>query len=332
MERRVKSKTLMVAALIAATATLGGCDQIKKLAGGGGKPSGQVVATVNGDEITALELRQEMGNFSSRDPQAVKLAQQRALENIVLRKLVVQKAKDQKLDKSADYSVQLARGEQNLLAQLYQRKVASAVAVPTRVAAESYIASHPEKFSDRHVLVVDQLVVGANKIPPERLKPIKTFEELKALLDSEQVAYQPNVTTIDTLTANEQLLSQINKLPPGEIFVIPQGGGYIFNNVVDSRAAPFEGDTAVAVAINVLRGQRGREAFKTQVELMRKAADKSIVYNDAYKPDPALAKKVKASARALPAAPATGAAPPSTEPAAAAPTTEAPSAAAPETK
>ena len=287
----------MVAALMAATATLGGCDQVKKLVGGG-KPAGQVVATVNGQEITALELRQELGNFSTRDPAVLKVAQQRALEGIILRKLVVQKAKEDKLDKSADYSVQVARGEQALLAQLYQRKVASSIAVPTRDEGESYVSAHPEKFADRKVLIVDQLVVGPNKIPPARLEPINSLDELKAIFDAEKVPYQMNVATVDTLSANEAILRQVSSLPAGEIFVIPQGGGFLYNKIVDSRPAPFVGDTAVAFAINVLRAQRAREAVNRQLELMRKQADKSIVYNDAYKP-PAKA----GAASAAPAAP-----------------------------
>ena len=303
-ERRVRSKMLTVVALVAATATLGGCDQVKKLVGGG-KPAGQVVATVNGDEVTALELRQELGNMSSRDPAVMKALQQRALETIILRKLLVQKARDDKVDKSAGYSVQLHRGEESLLAQLYQRKIAASVAVPTRDEGETYVASHPEKFAARKILVVDQLLVGPNKIPQERIKPLKTFEELRALLDAEHVPYQANVTTIDTLSADSRILEQIEKLPPGEIFVISQGGAQIFNRIADARPAAFEGDTAVAFAINVLRTQRAQEAVLRQVQVMRKSAEKSIVYNEAYKPAPAKpAAAAPAAAAAAPATPA----------------------------
>src|SRR5438128_6450086 len=118
-EGPVKSKSLFLTVAVVASLSLGGCGQIKKLMGGG-KAEGQVVATVNGDEITAIELRQELGNFASRDPKIMKAAQQRALQGIILRKLMVQQAKEQKLDKSPDYAVQVQRGEANLLVQMYQ--------------------------------------------------------------------------------------------------------------------------------------------------------------------------------------------------------------------
>lgn len=282
----MNSRTLVVAVLIAASATLGGCGRVKQLMSSG-KPEGQVVATVNGDEITSLELRQEMGSFASRDLAVMKAAQQRALQGLIMRRLVVQNAKDQKLDKTPEYSLQLRRGEDALLAQLFQRKVASGIAAPSRDEAEAYVSSHPEKFANRRVLVVDQLIAAQNKISPERLRPIKTYDELRALLDAEHVAYQSTVATVDTLTADPRLLAQIEKLPADEIFVIPQGGGLVFNRIIEARPVPFQGDPAVAFAINALRTQRAQEAVARQLELMRKSAESKIVYNEAYKPAPA---------------------------------------------
>ena len=82
----MKTKALVVVAAVSAGLALSGCDQVKKLVGGG-KPTGQVVATVDGEEITSLQLRAELGNFSSRDPNIMKAAQQQALQRIILRRL-----------------------------------------------------------------------------------------------------------------------------------------------------------------------------------------------------------------------------------------------------
>lgn len=276
----------MVAALLATTAGLGGCGQIRKIAGGG-EPKGQVVATLDGEEITVTDLRQEMGGFSSRDPATMKAAQQRALQTILLRRVVANAAREQKLDKTPTYTVQLRRGEEVLLAQALQQKISTSVAVPSRTEAESYIAEHPEKFSGRQVLVVDQIIAGPNNIPPERLAPVKTFDELRALLDAEKVPHQTNVATIDTLSVAPAMLEQINKLPAGEIFALRRGSGSIFNRVIDSRPAPFMGDEAVAYANNVIRNEKAQQAVASQVQVMRKNAESKIVYNEQYKPQAA---------------------------------------------
>jgi EpsD family peptidyl-prolyl cis-trans isomerase len=310
----------VAAALIASTA-LGGCDQIKKLAGGG-KPAGQVVATVNGDEITTTELRAEMGNFASRDPAVMKAAQQQALQQIIMRDLLTQKAKEAKLDKSPQYTLQVRRGEQTLLAQLYERKLAAAVATPSRDEAETYVASHPGMFAQHRVLLVSQVIANpAGKIKPDQFKSLKTLDDIKALFDAQGIPYRENSAVLDTLTANPRLLEQVDKLPPGEVFVLPQNGAITFNRVDQSRSLPIRGDMAVNYAINLLKNQKAQDLVRTQMIAMRTAADKSITYNPAYKPDkpftpppapgatPAAGEAPAASGAAAPATPAEPAAP-----------------------
>lgn len=305
----MKTKSLTLVAVLALGLATGGCEQVKKLVGGG-KPSGQVVATVNGNEITSIQLRQEMGNFSSKDPAVMKAAQQQALQQIILRRVIVNTAQEQKLDKSAEYDMQLRRGEENLLVQSYQRKVGMAVAVPSRQEAENYISANQGKFTGRRILVVDQVIVGPNNISPERLKALNTLGEVKALYDAEGIAYQTNVATLDTLSIDPRMIDAVDKLPEGEVFVIPQRGSVLFNRVISTHAVPFRGDPAIAYAVNQLRNQRGQEAVVRQVELLRKGAESSIVYNDAFKPPtPKKAPAAKAGTAAPMPAPVVPAAP-----------------------
>ncbi len=311
----MKPKSLILTAILVTSVSLGGCDQVRKLVGGG-TPKGQVVATVDGKEITALELRQEMGGFSARDPAVMKQAQQQALQQLILRRLVVAEAKKQKLDKGADYILQVKRGEEALLGQLYQRKIGGSVAVPSREEAEAYISSHPEKFAARRIMVVEQLIAAPSKVAPQRFQPLNSLEEVRGLLDSERVPYQTNISMLDTLSTDPRLLQQLAKLPPGEVFVIPQRGTLVFNRIIETKSAPFGGDPAVAYASNALRNERAQQAVARQMQLMRKSAEPSIVYADGFKPPktPAAAPAAPAPA-AAPAAEGGPAAPPTPAPA-----------------
>ncbi|WP_293907914.1 SurA N-terminal domain-containing protein [Phenylobacterium sp.] len=299
----MRIRSFAIAAGLGATVMLSGCDKIKSLTGG--KPEGQVAATVNGEEITALEVRAELGGFGSRDPEVMKAAQQQALQRIILRRLLAQEARKQKLDKSPDFTIQVARGEETLLAQLYERKLAATVTKPTKAEAEAFVAGHPDMFANRKVMFVDQVIAAPNKIAPDRIRPLKTLDQVKALLDSENVVYQQNAVVLDTLSADPRLVAGVNGLPPGEVFVIPQNGSLMFNQINGSRAVPFRGDMAAAYAMNVLRQQQAQSSVVKKVEVMRKAAEKAIVYNAAYKPPPPPAAKAPgAAAAAAPAAPA----------------------------
>ena len=303
-EGQVRTKTLVIATVVSAGLLMSGCDQIKKLVGGG-KPSGQVVATVDGEEITSLQLRAELGNFGSRDPKVMKAAQQQALERVILRELMAGEARKAKLDKSSDFTVQVDRGGDGLLAQLYQRKLAGKVTQPTKQEGEAYVTAHPEMFSSRKVMFVDQVIASPNKLTPERLRPLKSLDEIRNLLASEAIQYQQNAVVLDSLTADPRLVAGINTLAPGEVFVIPQNGSLLFNQVSTSRSVPFTGDMATAYAMNVLRQQRAGETVTKEITAMRKAAESKIVYNAAYKPAPPAKPAAKgAAAPAAPAAPA----------------------------
>ena len=281
--------------MVATSTVLVGCDKVKGLVGG--KPSGQVLATVGGEEITALELRAEMAGFNSRDPKVMKQAQQQALQQIIMRKLVAQKAKEDKLDKSQDYALQVMRGEDALLTQLYQRKIATSLPTPNRTEAETYVANHPENFANRKVLTVDQVIAAPGKIDPERYKPINTLEGVKALLDGEGVPYQENVAVIDSLSTDPRMMAQLDKLPPNEVFVIPQQGVLVFNHVSAARTVPFRGDLAVKYALNQLSQQRAREAVVKRMQTLRSDAESKIVYNEAYKPQTPAAKGAATKAK-----------------------------------
>jgi EpsD family peptidyl-prolyl cis-trans isomerase len=279
----LKAKSLILVAVLPAALTLAGCDQVKKLVGG--KPKGQVVATVNGDEITTVELGRELGNFSSKDPAVVKAAQQQALQQIIMRELLTQKAKAEKLDKTPEYTLQVRRGEETLLAQLYQRKLAAAAAAPSRDEAEAFVSSHPLMFAQHRVMVVDQVAAKPNgKIKPDQFKSLKTLEEVKSLFDAQGVPYRESVATLDTLNTDPRLVDQVDKLPPGEVFVVPQQGALMFNRIASTKSLPIRGDMAVNYATGLLRNQKAQDLVRTQMIALRSGAEKSITYNPAYKP------------------------------------------------
>lgn len=298
----MKTTSGLVVVGVSAALLLGGCDQIKKLTGGG-KPSGQVVATVNGAEITSLELRSELGGFGSRDPEVMKLAQQQALQQIIMRKLLAQEAKKEKLDKSTDYTLQQHRAEEGLLAGLYQRKISAAIAQPDRQAAQSYVAGHPDMFGNRRVYFVNQVIAAPNNVAPDRLRPLKTLDAVRALMEAEGIQYQENAVVLDTLSTNPDLVALINRMPANEIFVVPQQGSLIFNQITGQRATPFQGDMANAYATNVLRTTAAQTTFAKKIEAIRKAAESKIVYSDAYKPPAQKPKPAVAAAKTAPALP-----------------------------
>ena len=286
--------------------------------GGDKAPKGQVVATVDGEEITAIELNAEMAGVQVADAAQRKAAEQAALQRIILRKLLVQSAKAEKMDKTPTYTQQVDRNTENLLAGMMQRKMSQGVADPTVEEAERFVASQPGMFAQRKVMVVDQIVTAS--LSPEvvkQLEPTKTLEQVEGVFRGANLDYQRNTVVLDTLSAPPAFVNTLAKLPPGEIFVFPRPGAVIVNQIRDSRPVPFVGDRAVKYAQAGLKTVKTQEAVTKKMELLLKSSESKIVYNEAYKPKPA--PKAPAGKSAAPAAKSETPAPAAAAPAPATP-------------
>lgn len=294
----MKSKPLLIVLAASVGLMLAGCDKVKQMLGG--KPSGQVVATVNGEEITTLELRAEMAGFSSRDPKVMKAGEQQALQQIILRRIAAQEARKERLDKTSDYIMQVHRGEEALLAQMLERKIAGAITPPTEREAEAYVASHPDQFANRRVMELDQIIAPAAKVDATKLQALKTLEDVKREFDVTGVPYQETSGQLDTLTAPPGLVQAVSKLPPNDVFVLPQRGAFVFNRIASQKSQPFRGDLANNFAMRLLGQQRAQETVGKRLSDLRKASEAKIVYSANYKPPPAVAKPAAGAPTAAP--------------------------------
>lgn len=283
----------------AACVLVAGCDK------GGKEPKGQVVATVNGDEITAIDLRNELGNFRAPDAKVRKAAEQAALDRIIQRKLLFAAAEEQKLDKTPEYAQQKERMEELALIQFWQNRIATAVPPPNKDEIEKFVAANPDLYAARKVLLIDQIrtpmVQDATLI--EELKPLKTLEEVTALLTAKNIRFQQGGAQLDALTTPPQVFNQIIKLPAAEVFVIPQGNLLTINRVRETRVAPVTPEVATAHATQLLRTERTQAAVQRELGAAvaaGKAKKDAIQYAKAYQP--VAAPAAKAAPAAAPAA------------------------------
>lgn len=101
------------------------------------------------------------------------------------------------------------------------------------MAAAGQPAGAPAPTAERPILVLDQVRSGL--IPSKlmsAIQPLKTLEEVEALLKANDLAYRRGIALIDSRSAPAELVKLIAGLPPGEVFVLPDGGGATFNRVV----------------------------------------------------------------------------------------------------
>jgi peptidyl-prolyl cis-trans isomerase C len=272
---RVNKAKWALIGVAASALALGGCTK---------KVGGQVVAVVNGQEITQGELNAELGNQQIPPGADKTKVMAQLLQQVVNRKLLVGRAKDQGLDKSPAYLAQLQRGQDQLLIQMLASNAAKQVSVPDAAAADKFMAENPSLFAGRKRYSLDQVVFPAkpDAALAAKLKAAKTMPEVEAALTSSGIAFQRGTSQLDTAQIPPAIAAKIAALPAGEPFLVPQGGQVVVNVIRSAEPVPVPADQARPAATELLRRQAVEQAMKKQVDQARASA--KITYAPGFAP------------------------------------------------
>lgn len=267
-------------ALVATALTLSACKR---------EATGQVVAVVNGQEISLSELNAELRasgiqpnpNATDAEQKAIRAA---ALQRLIDRKLLVQQAKDRGLDKDPEYLQQQIRANDGLLVQMLGKQVTSNLAIPSQSEIDKFIADNPSMFGARTIYSLDQVVFAA---PADRskLKPLEadhTLDAVKSTLTNAGVSFNQGKNALDSARVPPQVLRQILALPPGEPFVLGDNGQVVISVITGKQAVPLDAKASRALATEALRRQETGDAAQKQVKQARSSA--KIEYQPGFAP------------------------------------------------
>jgi EpsD family peptidyl-prolyl cis-trans isomerase len=306
---------------------LAACDQAAKA------PEGQVVATVDGTEVTIHELNAELALIGDRAKGAPKkLVESLALARVIERKMLAEEASKRKLDANPQFLLAKERTGEGLLVQALQSSIAEKVQQTTREAAQKFVAENPQVFGDRKIFTLDQIqFLRPANIEQLPLKDAKTMGEVERILIDANIEFRRAPTQLDSLTINPALTTEIVRIAStanSEPFIFsdqPAGAPapiLFVNNITNTVTQPFTGERAISYAQNILQRQEVQKQLAAELKKIQESYKSKIVYGKGYEaPDPSKfaqgqpGAKPAAAAGAKPAA-APGAAPATTAPAA----------------
>ncbi len=288
--------------------TIGAAGALLVLSGCDKKAEGQVVAIVDGDEITSQEVNGELG-AAAQQGQPDQQMRNVALNRLIDRRLLAGVASDEGVESSPEYILRKRTLEENLLVQLMGEKLARDNKQPTAQQIDQMIAENPQAFADRTVFALDQIVFP---MPPRRdvfdaLTPAKTMAEVVAVLNKFGVKFQRGNNTIDSANLPPQVFQQFKRVGTSEPLVIPAGNAVTVAMIVQSEAAPVSGQAARTVAANAYAKREVEKALKTKLDAARKAGEIEYQSGFAAPTQPGTAASGRPAAGA--AAPASAAAP-----------------------
>jgi len=267
----------------AALIALSGCHK-----GTNSAPTGQVVASVGGQEITQREVQAELNGYSSPDENATRKAQQGAVQAILNRKILSKAGKDAGIEKSADYQLMRARSSELALAQAYEQQIASKLPRPTEDEIKQFMAQHPNTFAQRKIYVVDRIEIPAStpRKVLDAINPLHNMEDIEKVLLSNGVDYVRAPGSIDARATPPAIIDQIAKMPQSEPFVIPGSTIFSINQVKEARTVPFSGPAAEDFAQRAVMSERANKAIVDKLAELRKSAG-DVKYQAGYSPAPA---------------------------------------------
>lgn len=230
-------------------------------------PTGQVVASVGGREITRRELQTEMMGLTAATPAIQKEQQKAALQRLVQRAILVNAAKEQEIDKDPSFALMAQRANDAVMVQMLERKVAAGVPAPSDEEVAQYIQTNPDMFAQRRLYDVEQIRMARPTDAKiiKQLEPLKTLDQAAAFLAQQNIPFQRGNNVMDARGQDPKLLKAIIALPPNEVFILSSRSEVFLNQIRNSRLVPFEGKEAAQFALNSLKAQRTREVVARQL-------------------------------------------------------------------
>src|SRR6266850_7251787 len=249
--------------LLFATA-LAGCERVSA-----DRAEAQLVARVNGVEISARELR--TGNVAQ------------AVERIIDRELLVQKALEAGLEREPLVKDSIDNARRQVLAQAWLDHAAAAAAKPSREEIRAFYAENPALFAERRIYRLRSLIVSA---PAEMIDVLRAQAARAAELDAIAAWLKARNARFSAATETqpaEQLplafLPQLARMKSGDIAVFatpasaqsPSGWATVIQ-LIHAEDAPLGSEQAQALIEQFLAGRKRLEIAAAEVKRLRESA------------------------------------------------------------
>lgn len=247
-------------------------------------PTGQVVVVVNGEDVTAGELRAEADarNLSDLNDPA---ARSELVGALVDRKLWVGEAKRKKLDQQVEFVLARRRAEESLLAEFLTRGLRQFAESPSDGEVARYLRANPTAFSSRTTFQIDQITIRREGGLPlaADLDEARTLDEVGRLMNAAGIVGQRSRTEWNSLFMPAPLVARLRRSGPGELFVHRERGIAVFGTVTAQADSSVSYNDREALVREVLR--RARVGATVEKRLGELRASAQIRYQPGFEPD-----------------------------------------------
>jgi len=218
-----------------------------------------VLAKVNGAEILA-------GEASSRQ----------ALEHVIDRELLVQKALEAGLERDPMVAQSLESARRQILAQAWLERRASGGAAARPEEVRTFYGENPALFGERRIYRLRELAVSA---PAELVDVLRgetqaarDLDEVAAWLRLRNASFRPGGSVQPAEQLPLSYLSRLAQMKEGEIAVFDAPSGATVVQLVQAQEAPLSEREAAPLIEQFLAGRKRLEMAAAEVRRLREVA------------------------------------------------------------
>jgi EpsD family peptidyl-prolyl cis-trans isomerase len=266
------------ATLLTTALALGACGDRSESA----QAPSQVAAKVNKAEITVHQINGTLARVGAAavSQEQAKVASGQVLEQLIDQELLVQQARERKIDRKAEVVLALESARRQVLAQAFMEEVTGNSTRPAADAVKGFYAEHPDLFSQRRIYRLRELTIPARDEDAKRVQALgekaRTLAELASALKAQSIPFTEAVTTKPAEQITLQYLPKLSRLKDNEFVVIPAGSGLLAVQVLESQLSTVSEKEATPFIEQFLMNQE--KARTAQAEIKRLRAQAKIEY------------------------------------------------------
>ena len=240
------------------------------------KSDTQVVAMVNGDEITIHQVNFQLQRMGQMTEAQSKLAAKQVLARLVEMQLLKQQAIETKLDKDPNVLQAMESSKDQMLAQAYLEKLMTKAPKSSTSEIDTFYKEHPELFENRRVFRLQELVVSVNKDKlgetEASLKAIKGINEIATWLKDKNIPFTINSNVKAAEQLPSELLKKLQVLKDGEVLIVATSNGLNVVHIAASQTVPITRAKATPVIEQYFFNQNKTKLAKNEMLALNEKA------------------------------------------------------------
>lgn len=238
------------------------------------KIAGQALVRVNGEEITILQLNDELRRAGMMNG-TTEVDNKKLLESLIDRQLLTEEGENINIDRTPEVLQSIQRAKAQIIADAYLEFIVNKVSPPTQDEISEYYQAHPEYFVQRKQFDMDQLIVATKDLNEEFMKFIsdsKSLNEVAAWLDMHNVHYARGQLSRSSADLTEPVVAKLKVMKKGQVFIVNQGENSLLSSLTNVKDSPVSAQDAAPQIKQYLINSKSKDAVVAELARLRSLA------------------------------------------------------------